>query len=87
MPCDGYAAAFFAAQRFFIAILSALRPAAVSPRFGLAALAAVFAGGAAFALDLCPPGLLSFPHTLPDCGAALPPRAFCRRLLGGCRAV
>ena len=39
-----YAAAFFAAQRFFIAMLSTLRPAAVMPRFGLAALVAVLAG-------------------------------------------
>jgi hypothetical protein len=40
-----YAAAFFAAHRFFIAIPSALRPAAVSPRFGFAALAGAFAEG------------------------------------------
>ena len=38
-----YATAFFAAQRFFIAMLSALRPAAVMPRFGLPALTAVLA--------------------------------------------
>jgi len=36
-------AAFFAAQRFFMAMLSALRPAVVKPPFGLAALAG-FAG-------------------------------------------
>lgn len=39
-------AAFFAAQRFFIAILSALRPAAVMPPFGLAILEDVLAGAA-----------------------------------------
>ena len=37
---------FFAAQRFFIAILSALRPAAVMPPFPLAVLEGVLAGAA-----------------------------------------
>src|SRR5580693_895500 len=41
-----YAAAFFAAHRFFIAILSAFRPAAVMPLFCLAAFAGAFAGAA-----------------------------------------
>lgn len=35
-------AVFFAAQRFFIAILSALRPAGVMPPSGLATLEGVF---------------------------------------------
>ena len=39
-------AAFLAAQRFFIAILSAFRPAAVMPPLGLAILEGVLAGAA-----------------------------------------
>jgi|ERR1700722_19493004 hypothetical protein len=51
------AAVLFAAHRFFIAILSALRPATVMPPFGLAVLAAFFAG--AFAWTASP---LIFAH-------------------------
>jgi hypothetical protein len=51
-----YATAFFAAHRFFIAILSALRPGAVSPRFGLALFAGAFVIGA-------PPGRVVWPFS------------------------